>query len=90
MIEWTTGLTDDLPLYHNQGTKNLADLLTKKHFLPREEVDCDSECQCQCGQGWMTLSLEEMLLTTFSDLKLDRDSQDIIGIECYQEPFKNG
>ena len=85
MVEWTTGLTDDLPLYHIQGTRNLADLLTKKHCLPLEEVDCDSEWQC--GQGWMTLPLEEMPLTKYSDLKLDRDSLDKVGVECYQEPF---
>ena len=42
MIEWTTG-RDYLPIYHVDGTMNLADLLTKKHNLKVEDLSTGSD-----------------------------------------------
>ena len=87
MIEWTTGLSEDqpLPLFHIEGERNLADLLTKKHDLQVSEVDMESEWQK--GLDWMKLPTNQMPLTRYSDLTAAHDSQEAKK-ELFQEPFE--
>lgn len=85
MIEWTTGETENLPLYHIDGTLNPADLLTKPHDIGPTDLMMDSTWQC--GMDWMRLPFEEMPLKSYSDLKFDAKSQKEIDAECFQEPF---
>ena len=42
MIEWTNG-DQDIPLFHIDGTLNLADLLTKEHDLGVQDVSTGSD-----------------------------------------------
>ena len=44
MIEWTNG-RDYLPIYHVDGTMNLANLLTKKHDLSVDNLSTSSDWQ---------------------------------------------
>ena len=85
MIEWTTGIDDDLPLYHIDGKLNIADLLTKKHDITLEDLDIGS--LWQSGYPWMSLPLNAMPLMKYSELRLDKSGQSEVVKECYQEPF---
>ena len=42
LIQWTTN-SDEIPLFHIDGSQNLADLLTKEHEIKVENVSKGSE-----------------------------------------------
>ena len=84
MIQWT-GEEDKIPLYHVDGTRNLADLLTKDHDIKVEQVSIGSPWQD--GEPWMKLDFKDMPLSTYEMLSLDKKSQDEIQNECFSEPF---
>ena len=84
LIQMTTG-SEEIPLYHIEGSTNLADLLTKHHDLTID--DLSSESSWQKGHSWMNLNEEEMNLTRYEDLKLDNKSSSEVITECFAEPF---
>ena len=84
MIQWTSE-DDRIPLYHIEGTRNLADLLTKDHDIKVEQVSIGSPLQD--GEPWMKLDFKDMPLITYDMISLDIKSQDEIQFECFAEPF---
>ena len=84
MIQWTTE-KDEIPLYHVDGTKNLADLLTKRHDIKIDQVSIGSPWQE--GEPWMKVDLKDMNLVSYDMLSLDKKAQDEIQTECFSEPF---
>ena len=84
LIQMTTGL-EQIPIYHIDGDKNIADLLTKFHDISIDDVSINS--RWQNGDPWMRLDTDQMKLTKFSDLNPDhRDSKEVLK-ECFQDPF---
>ena len=67
MINWTID-SDMIPLFHIDGTLNLADLLTKQHCLGTEDVSGGSDWQE--GKPWMKMEIDEMPLKKYSDLTI--------------------
>ena len=84
MIQWTTE-KEQIPLYHIDGTRNLADLLTKRHNIKVDQVSIGSSWQE--GEPWMKVDFKDMLLTSYEMLALDKHSQDEILTECFAEPY---
>ena len=84
MIQWTTE-QDSIPLFHIEGTSNIADLLTKKHDLKVKQVSIGSPWQE--GEPWMKLDFKDMPLISYDMLSIDKKSQDEIQTECFSEPF---
>ena len=84
LIQMTTG-AEEIPLFHIEGSTNLADLLTKHHELTIEDLSTDSSWQK--GHSWMNLNEDQMNLTKYEDLKLDKKSSSEISTECFAEPF---
>ena len=84
LIQMTTGL-EDIPLYHIDGSNNLADLLTKHHDLSIQDISIGSSWQK--GHSWMTLDEEHMSITKYEDLKYDNKSSSEVSTECFSEPF---
>ena len=85
MIEWTTGETENLPLYHIDGELNPADLLTKTHDIGPTDLTVDSVWQS--GLPWMRLPLDSMPVKTYADLRIDAKVQQEVEQECFHEPF---
>ena len=85
MIEWTTGETENLPLYHIDGNLNPADLLTKPHDITPRDLTADSPWQS--GLDWMKLPFEQMPLKSYSDLRLDAKIQQEVEKECFNDVF---
>ena len=81
MIEWTTG-RDYLPIYHVDGTMNLADLLTKKHELTFRDLSTGSDWQT--GLPWMRLDTEDMPLFLYQSLTITREVEELIEEECFK------
>ena len=81
------GLVADLdkgvPLYHIDGTSNIADLLTKPHNL--KPADLSRGSQWQNGMSWMTLSLPDMPITRYEDLSLSSAELFNINEECFSD-----
>ena len=80
MMEWTTG-EEEVPLYHVDGTINIADLLTKEHDLTVRDISTASEWQA--GKSWMKLDSEEMPLKKYSDLTVTQAIENEIDAECF-------
>ena len=57
MMEWTTG-EEEVPLYHIDGSINLANLLTKEHAPTVQDVSTGSEWQA--GKPWMKLDTDKI------------------------------
>ena len=73
--------SDDIPLYHIDGTQNIADLLTKPHLIGVEDVSSGS--QWQGGHEWMKVDLEKMPVRVYSDLTVPQMIEDQDKSECY-------
>ena len=86
-IKRVTGLddTEPLPLFHIDGKLNIADLLTKPNKITPRDINLDSEWQN--GLAWMTLPTSEMPFTTYADLTVTKEEEDVINIECFPEPI---
>ena len=82
MIEWITG-DQNIPLFHIDGTTNLADLLTKEHILGIQDVSTGSECQE--GKPWMKLDTDTIPLKKYSDLTVTNEVDDQVKLECYDQ-----
>ena len=85
MIGSATLETDQLPLYHIDGKLNPADLLTKQHNL--KPGDLGSKSVWQKGYSWMELPMEKMPITSYQDLKISKEDENVIDNECFPEPF---
>ena len=85
MIEWTTGESENLPLFHIDGELNIADLLTKPHDLKPMDLSKDSEWQN--GKSWMKLPTKKMPLKTYEDLQVGTSDLCEVESECFQDPF---
>ena len=80
MINWTTE-TETIPLFHIDGSTNIADLLTKHHDIGPEDVSTESEWQE--GKPWMRLNTEDMPLKRYQDLTVSQSLDDQVRAECY-------
>ena len=80
--------TERIPLFHIDGSLNIADLLTKHHDISRTCIDIGSPWQV--GLPWMSLETEEMPLMKYTDLTVDRETEIEVKTECFDEPFLSG
>lgn len=85
MIEWTTGETTTLPLFHIEGSLNPADLLTKKHAIEPSDLAVDSPWQK--GMEWMNLPTSQMPLKSYEGIRTDAKVQQEVDKECFQDVF---
>ena len=76
---------DPLPLYHIDGKLNIADLLTKHHDITPNDLTIGSDWQD--GLPWMRQPFEEMPITTYKDLTLEKDDEVHVEMECFPEPI---
>ena len=82
-VSWCTG-TQEIPLYHVDGTLNPADFLTKGGIT----LDMlGSGSVWQEGYPWMRKDLHDMQLTTYNDLKISTKDQADIDLECSPELY---
>ena len=84
LIQWTTD-TDEIPLYHISGERNMADLLTKPHPTTFECVGSGSEWQS--GPQWMKLPTAELPVTAYKDINLPSKGKEQLKAECFGDPF---
>ena len=84
MIQWTLD-SEDVPLYHINGTRNIADLVTKKHNIQISDVAVGSPWQT--GPSWMKNPTKELPLKKYEEMKVNPMKQADIKKECYDEPF---
>ena len=73
----------ELPLFHIDGKVNPADLLTKPNNL--KPNDMTSSSIWISGYPWMELDLNDMPITTFSDLQLTSSQNQTLDQECFPE-----
>ena len=87
MIQWTLDSEDGdkLPLYHVDGTENIADLLTKKHDISQNQVSIGSSWEK--GLDWMKLPIENMPIKRYEDMQVNKDDDSEVKQECFDEPF---
>ena len=85
-IKAVTGLNDDdpLPLYHIDGKLNMADLLTKPNNITPKDIGLNSEWQT--GLPWMTLPVNQMPISKYSDLQITIEETNNIDKECFPDP----
>ena len=84
LMEWTSD-SEELKLFHIPGNENPADLLTKKHQMKIELVDQNS--WWQNGPSWMKQSLEDMPVTKYTDVAIQKDQVAEMEKECVVEAF---
>ena len=84
MIQWTMD-TKSIPLYHIEGKRNIADLLTKKHNIEIDDVAVDSEWQR--GPEWMKKPTEQLPFKRYEDMNVPLKKQQDVNQECYDDPF---
>lgn len=82
-IEWTVGECEVLPLYHIDGTINIADLLTKEHKITPAMLGPSSEWIS--GKPWMKLDIGSMPVTSYAELSVSENDSKEIGTECFIE-----
>ena len=82
-IEWITGESSDLPLYHIPGPENIADLLTKEHPITPRDLGLGSEWQS--GKAWMQKEIADMPVTKYTDLSLSKVETGKLMSECFIE-----
>ena len=78
----------ELPLYHIDGKLNIADLLTKHHDISPKDLGIGTPWQD--GLPWMQLPLDEMPITTYSNLTFSNDEESVVNQECFPEPILSG
>ena len=84
LINWTLD-SNSLPLYHVEGSQNLADLLTKPHEITPASAGEDS--LWQTGNHWRTLPSAQLPLVLYDAIKVKESESQLIKTECYQTPF---
>jgi hypothetical protein len=84
LIQWTNN-TDEIPLFHISGERNMADLLTKPHPTTFESVDMGSEWQN--GAPWMKLPTAQLPITAYKDINLPSKGKEELKIECFGDPY---
>lgn len=84
MIQWTMD-TEEVPLYHIEGKRNVADLLTKKHKIQVSDVAAESEWQK--GPDWMRRPTEQLPFTKYEEMNLSSKNKLDVNQECYDDPF---
>lgn len=82
-IDWTTGESTDIPLFHIPGPENIADLLTKEHNLSPTMLSMESEWMQ--GKAWMTRELQDMPVLKYSDLTVSASEAQEVNTECFPE-----
>lgn len=84
-IEWTVDGADGiepLPLFHIDGTLNIADILTKEHDnISPSTLGMSSEWQS--GKSWMALEFEEMSVTRYTDISVSENESREVNSECF-------
>ena len=85
MINWTTGSSNNLPLFYIDGKVNPADLLTKKHSI--SPLDLTAGSVWQQGYNWMTLPTDQMGLKSYEDIRVEARLQQEIDKECFPDVF---
>ena len=81
LIGLATDISEGMPLYHIDGTANIADLLTKPHSLKPPDLSRGSTWQN--GLPWMMLSLSDMPVTRYIDLTISTTDLFNIDEECF-------
>ena len=84
MIQWTLD-SDEIPLYHFEGTLILSDMLTRPATISVDKVSIGSEWQT--GMEWMKLETADMPLTRYTQISIDKSVENEISKECFEEPF---
>ena len=84
LIQWTND-TEEIPLFHISGERNMADLLTKPHPTTFETVDVGSEWHE--GAPWMKLPTAELPITPYKNINLPSKGREELKIECFGDPF---
>ena len=84
LFEWTTGSKVN-PLWHVDGSLNLADLLTKKHEIGVQHVSKGSEWIE--GLSWMKNDLSEMPITSYANLRIDKPVEESMKKEFFRNPL---
>lgn len=87
LIMATANTSDEtpLPLFHIDGRENIADLLTKAHNISPKDLNTDSTWQV--GYKWMNLPVSEMPLTTYDQLTISKDVENVVESECFPDPI---
>ena len=85
LINEVVGKYDSPPLYHIEGKSNPADFLTKPSNL--KPSDLFEESVWCSGYEWMSLSTENIPVTSYRDLQLSSSQDKLINSECYPEIF---
>ena len=84
MIEWTIG-PGKIPVYHIEGSENIADLLTKPHSLGVSDLSIGSKWQS--GTDWMKRDFLDMPLLTYTSISVPKEISTIVNQECYRDDF---
>ena len=83
-IEWSVGdISSELPLYHIDGTQNVADLLTKTSTISVGDLGPTS--RWQNGDSWMKLPSCLMPVTKYEDLTVSEKDESLVDLECFKD-----
>ena len=84
LMEMTTeGKT--VPLFHIDGTANLADLLTKPHEISMKDLSIGSTWQN--GHDWMSGEFTDFPMSQYENLTVSLQDKTVIKEECFSKPF---
>ena len=84
LMEMTTE-NKTVPLFHIDGTANLADLLTKPHEISMKELSIGSTWQD--GHDWMSDEVSNFPISQYENLTVSLQDKTTIKEECFSEPF---
>ena len=87
-IQWTlpeTKKNEMIPLYHVEGVRNIADMLTKVQPFDVSSVGPSSDWIN--GFPWMRKPIEEMGLTHYTDISPPKETMSDAKKECFESPF---
>ena len=76
-----------VPLFHIAGKSNPADLLTKEHNIKPKDLGPSSEWIS--GVPWLKLPTCDLPNVRFEDLKIPKELEDEIDVECFDKPISN-
>ena len=79
--------SDDIPLFHIEGTINIADRLTKKHEV--SVLDASVGSDWQNGLSWMKLDVQDRPLKTYESLTISPFEEEMLEKECFDEAFSH-
>ena len=84
LIQWTTD-SEEVPLFHIQGMRNMADMVTKPQPISFETVDGGSPWQT--GQPWMLLPTDQLPITKYDGINITAKKKALLKAECFEDPY---